>query len=434
MIIVDKALERRERDGDLIRVGMVGAGYMGRGVAMQLNHVMQGMRLVAVSSRDPEKARACFCASDGSVDPEIGVVCDSAAAIEAAIASGQRAITEDAFALCAAGNIDVVVDVTGAVEFGTRVALAAIEHGKHQCTMNVEVDATVGPILKRLADRAGLLYTVADGDQPGVQLNLFRYVKGMGLRPVLCGNIKGLQDPYRNPTTQEAFAKAHNQQAHMVTSFADGSKISFEQASVANAVGMRVGKRGMHGPTVERGTPIADCIDLYPTEQLLEGPGIVDYVVGAAPAPGVYVYAVQDNEAQRPYLKYYKLGDGPLYSFHHPYHLCHFEVANSIARLCCFDDVTLAPEQHLVDVIAVAKTDLKAGSVLDGIGWYMTYGECENADTVRAEGLLPMGLAEGCTLVRDVAKDSALRYADVELPAGREVDRLRSEMSMPLSS
>ena len=120
-------------------------------------------------------------------------------------------------------------------------------------------------------------------------------MNGIRVRPVLCGNIKGLQDPYRNPTTQEGFARKWGQKRHMVTSFADGTKISFEQAIVANATEMRAAKRGMHGPTVPAGTPIDEAVNWYPAEDLLEGPGIVDYVVGAAPRPGVFVLGTHDD-------------------------------------------------------------------------------------------------------------------------------------------
>lgn len=204
--------------------------------------------------------------------------------------------------------------------------------GKHALTFSVELDSTLGPILKVKADSAGVVYSNCDGDQPGVTMNLYRFVVGIGMKPVLCGNIKGLQDPYRNPTTQEAFAKKWNQKAHMVTSFADGSKISFEQGIVANATGMRVGKLGMFGPSVERGTHVMNTVDQYPLEAMLDGPGIVDYIVGASPAPGVFVYAANDNKAMQHYLNLYKLGEGPIYCFYRPYHLCHFEVPNSIAR------------------------------------------------------------------------------------------------------
>jgi predicted homoserine dehydrogenase-like protein len=293
--------------------------------------------------------------------------------------------------------------------------------------MNAELDSTLGAILKVYADKAGVVITNADGDQPGVIMNLYRFVKGIGVRPVLCGNIKGLQDPYRNPTTQEGFAKKWGQKPHMVTSFADGSKISFEQAIVANATGMRVARRGMFGPTVTHGTPIREAVNWYPIEALIEGPGIVDYVVGAEPGPGVFVLGTHDHPTQKHYLNLYKLGEGPLYCFYTPYHLCHFEVPNTIARAVLFGDAAITPlGAPMVDVVATAKIDLKAGQVLDGIGYYMTYGQCENAGIVQAQRLLPMGLAEGCRLKRDVRRDQTLTYDDVELPAGRLCDKLRA--------
>ena len=137
-------------------------------------------------------------------------------------------------------------------------------------------------------------------------MNLYRFVNGIGVKPVLCGNIKGLHDPYRNPTTQQEFARRWKQQPHMVTSFADGTKISFEQAIVANATGMRVAQRGMYGPTVPTGTPIQEAAHWYPLAEMTQGPGIVDYVVGAVPSPGVFVLGTHDHPAQKHYLSLYK--------------------------------------------------------------------------------------------------------------------------------
>ena len=142
---------------------------------------------------------------------------------------------------------------------------------------------------------SGVVFTNVDGDQPGVMMNLYRFVKGIGVRPVMCGNVKGLHDPYRNPTTQEGFAKKWGQQVAMVTSFADGTKISFEQAIVGNGCDFRVLRRGMMGPTVETGTPITEAVTAFPEERLLEGGGWVDYVVGAAPSPGVFVLGTIDQ-------------------------------------------------------------------------------------------------------------------------------------------
>jgi len=424
MIIVDSALAEREREGRPIRVGMVGAGFMGRGIALQITQSTPGMELVAICNRNIEPAQRAY--REAGVESFIEV--ESTEQAEAAISSGKCVVCDDPDIVCTAGPVDVVLEVTGAVEYGTHVALKAIEHGKHIILMNAELDGTIGPLLKRRADQAGVIYTNTDGDQPGVIMNLYRFVKGIGVRPVLCGNIKGLQDPYRNPTTQAAFAKQWGQKAHMVTSFADGTKITFEQAIVANATGMTIAKRGMFGPTVPGGTPIEEAASWYPHEAVLEGPGIVDYVVGADPSPGVFVLGTHDHPAQQHYLNLYKLGEGPLYCFYTPYHLCHFEVPATIAKAVLFNDATIAPiDGPCVDVVATAKIDLKAGEVLDGIGYYMTYGQAERPDVCQSERLLPMGLAEGARLKRDIATDAVLTLDDVELPAGRLCDQLRAE-------
>jgi predicted homoserine dehydrogenase-like protein len=184
----------------------------------------------------------------------------------------------------------------------------------------------------------------------------------------------------------------------------------------------------MVGPTVPVGTPISEVVGLYPIDALLDGPGIVDYVVGASPAPGVFVLGTHDDPVMQHYLNLYKLGEGPLYCFYTPYHLCHFEVPNTIARAALFGDAALRPAgPPSVEVITAAKIDLKAGQTLDGIGHYMTYGLCENSDVARAEGLLPIGLAEGCRLTHDIPRDQVIRHADVEIPKGSLSHRLRAE-------
>lgn len=422
MIIVDTALRRRAAENDPVRVGMIGAGFMGRGIANQIVNSVPGMALVAIANRHIDGARRAYEEAGAGEIAEVGTV----GALDAAIAAGKPAITEDALLLCRAAGIDVLIEVTGAIEFGALVVLEAIENHKHVVLMNAELDGTVGPLLKVKADEAGVIFTACDGDQPGVQMNLYRFVTSIGLTPLVCGNIKGLQDPYRNPTTQKAFAEQWGQKPHMVTSFADGSKISFEQAIVANGTGMKVARRGMIG--LDHRGHVDELTQKYDIDEVKALGGIVDYVVGSQPGPGIYVLGTLDDPKQRHYLNLYKLGEGPLYSFYTPYHLCHFEVPLSAARVALFGDAVLAPiGAPQVEVVATAKTDLKAGTTLDGIGWYMTYGEAENADVARAERLLPMGVAEGCVLRHDVAKDKTLTYDDVILPEGRLVDRLRTE-------
>ena len=421
MIIVDRALQAREAAGQPIRVGMIGAGFMGRGVANQIINSVPGMRLAAVANRTLGNARRAYTEAGVESVREVS----TQGALEDALRAGQPAITEDALLLCRAANLDCLIDVTGDVEFGALVTVEAIRHGRHVVTMNAELDATVGPILKRMADEAGVILTAADGDQPGVQMNLYRFVKSLGLTPVLCGNIKGLQDPYRTPTTQQAFAERWGQNPYMVTSFADGTKISFEQAIVANGTGLRVAQRGMRG--LDFPGHVDDLKALYDADELRALGGVVDYVVGAKPGPGVFVYATHDDPKQRHYLNLYKLGEGPLYSFYTPYHLCHFEVPLTAARVVLFGDAALQPlAGPVVEVVTTAKRDLKAGETIDALGGYMTYGQCENADVTAAQRLLPMGLAAGARLRRDVPKDAVLTYADVTLPEGRVADQLRA--------
>lgn len=440
MIIVDNALEERRRAGKPIRVGLVGAGFMSRGLARLINKSVPGIRVAAVSSRSIDKVRD-LCDFAGIQD---AAEVSSTHAMEERIAKGVCCMTDDALIITRAGNIDVIVEVTGHVEFGAHIVMSAIDNGKHVILMNAELDATVGSIIQRYARKAGVMVTGCDGDQPAVEMNLYRFVKSLGATPLVCGNIKGLQDFYRNPTTQKGFAAEWGQKPHMVTSFADGTKISFEQALVANATGMTIPRRGMYGYDFNRHRDelierfkleytghIDDMTQIYDIDELKSMGGIVDYVVGLKPAPGVYVMASYDDPKQHRYLEYNKLGKGPLYSFYVPYHLLHLEAHISIARVALFQDPVVSPDfGPRVDVITLAKKDLEAGERLDGLGGYCTYGQCETYEVTRKEGLLPIGLADDCILKRAVVKDEPIGYDDVILPEGRLADRLRKEQDL----
>lgn len=422
MILVDDALKARQDAGNPIRVGVVGAGFMCQGLTNQIAHSVPGMRVVAISNRKVERAAGVFKYS-GYQDVAFA---DTQRALDDAIAADRPVVTEDAFLLARSGLVDVLVDATGSVEFGARATLEAFKHGKDVVLLNAEIDATIGPILQTYAARHGVILSACDGDEPGAQMNLVRWVRGLGLTPRVIGNVKGLQDPYRNPTTQQGFAEKWGQNPAMVTSFADGSKISFEQAIVANATGFKVRSRGMSRGLEYRGD-IMQIGQLYDVEECRRLGGIIDYVVGT-PLTKVYVLAEHDDPKQRHYLNLYKMGEGPLYSFFVPYHLVHFEVPNAIARVALFRDPVAKPlGGPVVEVCAVAKRDLKAGETLDDYGMYMTYGEAVNAEEMCEQQYLPEGLVEGCKLIRDIGKDSVIRYSDVVLPQGRIADRLRAE-------
>src|SRR2546427_2649082 len=316
---------------------MVGAGFMGQGLTNQIVNSVPGMRMAAIYSRRPERALDVYRFAGRENVTSVG----TQTALDDGLRGGLRVVAEDPFAISRSPEIDVLVDVTGSVEFGAQVLLEAFRHGKSAVLMNAEVDSTIGPILNAYARRHGAHLSACEGDEPGVQMNLYRWVRGLGLIPRVIGNVKGLQDAYRNPTTQKGFAERWGQNPAMVTSFADGSKISFEQAIVANANGFVVKSRGM-----SRGVEYKDDVmkigKLYNIDELRRLGGIVDYVVGT-PLTKVYCLAEHPDPKQQHYLNLYKMGDGPLYSFFVPYHLVHFEVPNAIARVVLFRDWVAKP-------------------------------------------------------------------------------------------
>jgi len=422
MIILDKALQARAERGNPIKVAILGGGFMAQGLTNQIVNSVPGMDMVAIYSRKPQKAMHVLNYS-GLKDPIEAI---TQTQLDDAIRDGKPVFTQDVMLLARSEHVNLIVDTTGSVEFGAHVLLEAFKHGKDVVLLNAELDATIGPILQTYADKYGVILSACDGDEPGLQMNLYRWVKGLGLTPRVMGNIKGLQDPYRNPSTQKGFAEKWGQNPAMVTSFADGSKISFEQAIVANATGMVVKSRGM-----SRGVEYKDDVmkigKLYDIEELRRLGGIVDYVVGT-PLTKVYCLAEHPDPKQQHYLNLYKMGEGPLYSFFLPYHLVHFEVPNAIARVALLRDSVARPlGGPVVEVCAVAKRDLKAGETLDDYGMFMTYGEAVNADEMSNSRYLPEGLVEGCKLKRNIAKDAVLTYDDVELPPSRLADQLRAQ-------
>ena len=423
MIIIDTALRKRQDENRPIQVGLIGAGFMGRGIALQIMLAVPGMRLSAIANRTPADAERAY--RQAGVDSPIKNV-TTVAQLEDCIVHNNFAVSVDASLLYQAENIDVIIEATGHVNYSAAIVLEAIKHKKHVVLMNAELDATLGPLLKHYADKEGVVYTNADGDQPGVIMNLFRYVQSIGCRPLLAGNMKGLQDVRRTPETQKAYAAQFHQKPQMVTSFADGTKISMEMAVVANATRFTVGQRGMYGPKCAH---VTEAAKLFPMQQMLET-GLVDYVLGAEPGGGVFVIGYNENKIQQQYLQYYKMGDGPLYTFYTPYHLCHLEAPLTAARAVLFGDSAVAPLGGPVcDVIAKAKKDLVAGEILDGIGGFTCYGELEKSAICQQENLLPMGLSEGCIVKHDVRIDQPVTYDDVFLPPDRICDRLREEQS-----
>lgn len=421
-MFVDTALRDLETKGRPVRVGMVGAGATGRAIALQLGTPAPGIRLVAISNRSIEHGERAFRESGVDTWSRVG----SSREADAAIARGIPVLTDDASVLTACENVDLIVEVTGTVEPAARVALDAFDHGKHVVLVNAELDSLLGPILKVKADRAGVVVTHTDGDEPGVAMTLLRYLRSLGLRPVAAGNIKGMVDYYRNPDTQRKFAEANDQDVRKVTSFADSTKLSMEATVLANATGFHAGRRGMYGPACKE---VREMSNLLPANEMLRT-GLVDYALGAAPHTGAFVIVHEESPLKKAQLAYYKLGDGPFYVFYTPFHLPHLQIVSTIGRAAIHHDATVAPIAGPVcEVVTVAKRDLKAGERLDGVGGFCAYGLIDNTSAARAVAALPIALSPGCVMRRDVSKDSVVSFDDVESPARGVIDELWREQT-----
>ncbi len=422
MIIVDTAIAKRIEENRPIRVAMIGAGYSAKHIASQIISSFPGMHLAIIANRTVANAEAVYRNAGVEELRSVSQACE----LEDYIGSGHFCVTDNPEAIFECESIEAVIETTGDVEYGAWAALKSIQSGKHTFVLNCEMDATVGPLLKAYADKMGVIYSNSDGDEPGVASNLARHVKTMGLDVVGAGNLKGFYDVHRTPETQRAFAEANNQKPHMMTSFVDGTKLSMELAVTANALGFGVAKRGMNGVPCD---DVRTCLEHFPKDTFKPGQGVVDFLLGASPYTGAFVIGHTEHPMKQDYLKYLKMGEGPFYVFYTPFHLPQLEIPITVSRGVLCNDAAVTPkDKPYCDAIAIAKKDLQAGESLDGIGGYTAYTLIDNFETSLKENLLPMGVAENCTLKRDVAIDTPLTYDDVVLPKHRQIDALRTEM------
>jgi predicted homoserine dehydrogenase-like protein len=397
-ILVD--LARRERLGQPVRVAVVGTGFFGGGLVRRIARI-PGLVTVVAANRTLERAIGAL--QSAGVERSAIRVCDDPAAAQQALDAGCSVATSVLDLPTRMSGVDVVMEATGDVLVGTRIALAAIEGGKHIVAANPETQATVGPYLQVLAEAAGVVYSDVDGDEPGILKGLYDYCAGLGFRPVLAGNCKGVLKRYATPETQAAFAAAHDLQPWIATAAADGTKLNFELATVANATGLRPAVRGMTGVQTTLDTLVED----FGRAGLLDGEPTVDYSFGIP--NGVFVVVREDDAVVQREMRYLKMGDGPFYLFHHPRVMVHYESPLSAAWAALHGAATIAPcGAPVAEVAAYAKRDLTAGRRLDGIGGFDCYGLIVRKADVRREGLLPIGLASFATLTRALAKDEPI--------------------------
>ena len=410
-----KELELRQERNQPIGVGLVGVGQMGAGIIAQID-LMQGMDVVAAADIDLQRAAAAFHNIGLSEDQVVTLPANATVAqANQALAAGKRIVTSNAALLPEVAAVEAVIEATGLPSIGAQVAYRTILARRHIILLNVETDVTVGYLLKRMADAAQVVYTTSAGDEPGSLKELYDFARALGFEVVAAG--KGKNNPLdRTATPQQLMEQAKRQDMNpkMLTEFVDGSKTMVEMTAVANATGLVPDISGMHGP---HATPDTLAQIFCPKEDggILSQRGVDDYALGDI-APGVFLIITTDQPKVIKDLKYLRLGPGPYWALYRPYHLANIETPISVAQAVLLKQTTLAPQgPPVAETTTVAKRDLRAGEVLDGLGATTVYGGIERADVAREGKMLPLGLSERARMRRDVALGQTLTYDDVEL-------------------
>jgi predicted homoserine dehydrogenase-like protein len=403
--------------GRPIRVALVGAGQMGRGFVAQLLR-MPGFAVSAVLDVQLDRAREALQQTGGKVS--------DAESLEEQIAAIENG---ESVAIAGIGSlpklpVDVVVEATGVPDVGAQVALQSLLSGKHVATLNVESDVTVGRLLASIAETSGSVYSICRGDEPVETKILVDYARDLSFDIICAG--KGKNNPLDISATPESLAdraKEKQMNPKMLCSFVDGSKAMIEMASLANTTGLKVSKRGMHGPPSSVAT-LAQTFALKEDGGVLDKPGVVDYCTGDV-APGVFVIVKTDDPYINHEMSYLQMGDGPYFALYRPFHLASVEAPLTVCEMVLDERPSLVTEYWTAEVGAAAKRDLKAGEKIDGVGGSMVRGNIDDADEFKAHGFVPFGVLAGATLKRDVADGEMLTYDDVALDETSTIVSLR---------
>jgi predicted homoserine dehydrogenase-like protein len=411
-------LRRRALAGDDLRVGIIGAGYVGRGLVHLLDR-LDGLRPALVVNRTVERGIAAYEFS-GRTHADV-VVADDTGTLQAALGDGRPVVTDDPALAIAAGAVDVFVEVTGTLDHGAAVMLHALRAGCKVVSINAEADAAIGYLLHATAAAHGGVYTICDGDQPGVLMRTVDRVQHMGFEVVAAVNCKRHLDVHQSAASSAEYAVRDGTSIPLTVSAGDGTKMQIEQAVVANLTGLPPDCRGMHGVRTDLAHALADVLGAIGRE------GVVEYTLGGDFGAGVFVIArAPELEAVRTPLRFFKLGDGPEYLVFNPYTLVHFDLPRSIVEVALDGDPLWSPPAPPVaDVIAVAKRDLAPGDRLDGIGGDCCYGQI---DTVAgAAGLLSIALADHARVNRPVRRDEPVPLDAVDIDESAPMVRLRRD-------
>ena len=444
-------LAQRAAAGNPVRVGIIGAGKFGGGLIAQLSR-MRGMEASVIADVDLERIRSACAASN--MDSAHLQVAHNGNDIDDILGAGKCALVEDGLLVAESELVDVVVEATGIPEVGARMAHHTLERGKHLVMVNVETDVTIGAYLRQMADKAGVVYTLVDGDQPGCTMNIIEWARTLGFEIVAAGRGTILfgDDRQGTPdTVAERFGfdaeliERRSINFKMFNSFRDGTKSQVEMTALANMAGLVPDVRGMHEP----GLNLADIPRAFSLQEeggILSQHGVVELANSVADdgktplddalGMGVFVIIRTDHTFIQEDLQGYYLhpgGDNNNYLLYRPYHLVAVEAPISIALAALYNQPTGAPlPQPSAEVITVAKRNLKTDEILDGGGGYTVVGLCEKAAIARAENLLPLGLCSGARLKQNVPQDAAITYAMVDLDEDSFILQLRRQQDATL--
>ena len=431
--------------GNPIRVAVLGCGRFGSMMLEQIRRA-PGMEVAIACDLDGRKAHAML----GLAGYESAAVVNADQASKAidAVQRGKVVVTEDA-TLATDSNVDVVVEATGNPDAGARHAFQAIEAGKHVVMVNVEADVLVGPVLKEMADKAGVVYSLAYGDQPAIIEELYDWAASLGFEVVAAGKGTKYLPEYRQGTPDQALltygyseeeVASSGLNPQMYNSFLDGTKSAIEMCAVANMTGLVPDVPGMHFPPAG----VAELPNLLrPASEggILSRTGVVEVVsslrrdgseISDSLRWGVYVVLTTDSSYLRTCLKEYGIAmdeSGTYGLMYRPFHLVGMEAPMSIARAALYNEPTGAPKAHVGEVVSVAKRDLRPGDVLDGEGGATVYGALVEAAQASDEDLVAIGFCHGARVTGPVPGGRMLTQADVELPTGGFARRLRETTS-----
>lgn len=395
-----KKLENREKPIDLILVGL---GFMSYGFFSAVEYI-RGLRVAVIISRRPQSA------VDTLVDRGYKAqVIKSEKEIAGNLEKDSISVIDDLDIIKSYDN-QVIVDMTGSVNYGTEIALKTLEAGKNLVTMNPELHVTVGTTLKKVFDEKGLVITDVLGDQPGCLARMIASAKLKGFKVRMAGNMKKYLDRYATTEKMQKWADDKGFYVKQTVSFTDGTKQSIEMTLVANYFGMDILQPDMVGPELES---IEEAIEYFDWENISEN-GVVDYTLHLKNFPGVFLVVEHPDPHQQQYLSHLNVGTGPQYVLFEPVHLCHLEVAETIGKVIEFGEGTINNGlEPKLQTIACAKHDLEPGTKLYGIGGDHVYGSIRYINQSAEQ--LPIGLAKSAVIKKTVKKDQEIKLSDVIL-------------------